>query len=170
MLELTAISSPQGSFNQNFDLSNIINQSGLSSPYTSGATDFNAYVASTTHDSTIDKNSGYTSQKGGYPQQITLTFGSLQTIDSFAFWAADSKDSATLFRDSVKQFRLFQDSDSDLLNGMGPQIGGVFIAQANGGAATTAQVFTFAPTSTQYVHLIIDGTYGGSNEYPGIGV
>lgn len=163
MLQPTAISSPQGSFDAPFDLAQIINQSGLSSAYVSGVTDFGSFTASTTHDSLDSANSGFTNQDGSgtFPQQFTFDLGAAQSVNALAFWAVFNNGAVTMFR-------LFADSDGDPLNGTGAQIGGVYNPLANGGATGPAQVFSFAAVATRYVHLYADDTSGGPL-FPGIG-
>lgn len=162
ILQPTAISSPQGDYGSPYDLPLIISQSGLSLPYVSGTTDFITYTALATHNSTNSLNSGFTGTPGGYPQQITFNLGSAQDINGIAFWAVANPGSVT-------QFRLFQDVDSDPFNGIGPQLGGVFNPLANGGPTSPAQVFSFGSTNTQFVHMFVDNTDGGTELFPGVG-
>lgn len=165
ILQPTAISSPQGSLNTaGYELTQIINQSGLSTGYTSGVTDFGTYLAGTTHDSGtgITTNTGFTNTSGGFPQQITFNLGSVVSISGLGFWATSNMGSVT-------EFRLFVDNDNDATNGVGAQLNGTFNALADGGTAGPGQVFSFGAVSTQFVHLYVDNTAAGTEMYPGIG-
>jgi hypothetical protein len=168
ILQPIAISSPQGSAASPFELEGIIDQSGLSSPYTSGVTDFDTYTASTTHNSAIDSNSGFIGTPAqAFPEQITFDLGSVQTIESIAFWASVGSSG------SVTQFRLFQDDDSDLSNGMGSQMRPTVFALANTDAGfpavRIAQVFAIPETTTRYVHMFVDDTEFGLTHTTSIG-
>jgi len=165
IVQATSISSPQGSFSTaGYELTQIINQSGLSAGYTGGVTDFDSFLASATHDSGVGTttNTGFTNTAGGFPQQITFNFGSLFSISGLGFWATSNIGTVT-------EFRLFADDDSDPTNGVGGQLGGTFNAAANGGTASAGQVFSFGAASTQFVHLYVDNTAGGTGLFPGIG-
>jgi hypothetical protein len=165
IMQPTAISSPQGSLNSvGYELTQILNQSGLSVGYTSSVTDFATYLGSATHDSGggTTTNTGFTNTAGGFPQQITFDLGSVFSISGLGFWATSNIGSVT-------QFRLFTDTDGNPNNGVSAQLGGTFNALANGGTASAGQVFSFGSTSTQFVHLYVDNTAGGTGMYPGVG-
>ncbi|HZO51990.1 MAG TPA: PEP-CTERM sorting domain-containing protein [Bryobacteraceae bacterium] len=165
IVQPTAISSPQGSLNTpGYELTQIVNQSGLSAGYTSGVTDFATYLGSATHDSGTDPtiNTGFTNTGGGFPQQITFNLGSVISIAGLGFWATSNAGTVT-------QFRLFTDIDGDPTNGVGVQLGGTFNALPNGGTAGPGQVFSFGATSTQFIHLYVDNTQLGTGAIPGIG-
>lgn len=159
IIEPTAVTSPQGSISGQ-PLGNIINQSGLSSTYTSGVTDFATFTSTVTHSGS--SNEGFTNSHAGMPQQITFNLGAPATISAIAFWAANNIGTVT-------QFQLFADDDSNYSNGTSGQLGTTFSSAAGTGGANAAQVFTFASTTTQYVHLNVLNTQGGTNLYPGIG-
>jgi len=48
MLQPASVSTDAGQFNPNTPIGNLIDQSGLSAPYTSGVTSFNSYTSTTT--------------------------------------------------------------------------------------------------------------------------
>ncbi|MEP7365341.1 MAG: PEP-CTERM sorting domain-containing protein [Acidobacteriota bacterium] len=167
IVQATGISSPQGTQSASgYELIQIVNQSGLSAAYTSGVTDFDTYLASTTHNSGDEyttTNTGFTNTLGGFPQIITFDLGGVYSISGLGFWA-------TANIGTVTQFRLFADNDGDPNNGVGTQLGGTFNALANGGAAGPGQVFSFGTTLTQFIHLYVDDSSWIDNEvYPGIG-
>ena len=62
-----------------------INQSGLSSNYISGITDFDAYFAGApTHNN--DPASEWRSDLGEFQATVTFDLGTVRTIDRFALW------------------------------------------------------------------------------------
>ncbi len=74
-------------------LVNMINQSGLSSTYTSGSTDFDTYTATATHDAgtIVNLNYGQSSQNiQNSPILFTFDLGSVVSIDALAYWISDS--------------------------------------------------------------------------------
>ena len=157
ILQASSVTSPSGSFGGLFDISKSIDQSGLSAGYVSGVTDFDSYVATTTHSGV--SNSGFLGVNDSLPEYFSFDLGSTSWIDSLAFWSVANPGSVTLFE-------LFTDSDNNVGNGLGASLG-VFNA-TTGGDPTAAQVFAFAAASTQFVHLEIQGPAPASLEY-GIG-
>ena len=160
---LSSVTSPQGSFGGAFDIVNAINQSGLSAGYTSGLTDFDAFVASTTHNATGSLNSGFTGAQAP-PGQFSLDLGALFTIDALAFW--DTQNSG-----SLRSFNLYADDDQIFGNGVGALIG-TFNATGGGFGGpqpTLAQIFLFGSVSTRFLHVDVLTMEGGTNLVPGIG-
>ena len=162
ILQPVSVSSPQGSFSSSLGLPKMIDQSGLSAAYVSGATDFATYAAATTHNGLNSANSGFTNTGGGFPQTITFSFGSAVPLGGFAFWATGNIGSVT-------QFTLFGDSDNNFSNGTSGQLGGIFNTLANGGVVSPAQVFAFGAATAQFVHMRVLNTAGGTGLFPGVG-
>ncbi|MCG8641479.1 MAG: PEP-CTERM sorting domain-containing protein [Desulfobacterales bacterium] len=159
----SSISSPQGNFGFPNDLNNAVDQSGLSANYISGVTDFDTFVAGTTHDDTNSLNSGFTSSSAP-PGQFTFDLGTTFTVDAFAFWEAANPGSLT-------GFDLYADTDSIFGNG-GLTLIGNFNPTGGGFGApqpSSAQVFGFSSTTTQYLHIDVLSIQGGSNLIPGVG-
>ncbi len=152
-----SVSSPAGDFGAPYDLLNIVNQSGLSASYVSGVTDFDTYVAGTTHDSTFSLNSGFTGSDV-LPQTFTFTLGGAPTIDGIAFWAVDNPGSVT-------SFDLYADTDNDFSNGTSALLGS-FSALAG---VFSGQSFSFSAVSTGFVHLRALDSAGRTDLFPGIG-
>lgn len=157
ILQVQSVSSPSGSFGGSFDIVKSIDQSGLSAGYTSGVTDFDSYVASTTHSGV--ENSGFLGVNDSLPEYFSFDLGGSFLIDSLAFWSVSNSGSVTAFE-------LFADSDGVVGNGLGASLG-VFNATA-GGDPTSAQVFAFGALNTQFIHLEIQGPLPATLEY-GIG-
>jgi PEP-CTERM motif len=129
---------------------NLINQSGLSSGYTSGITDFDAYMATNpTHNSSFSSNMWTNTAAAS----ITFGFGSSVTIESMALW--------NRFSSGIQDFSLFACSLSDCsdatplgsftaLNGLG--VNESFVA---------AQVFNVSATLA-YLRMDILSNHGSA--------
>jgi hypothetical protein len=159
----TSVTSPQGDFGSPYDLINVINQSGLSAGYTSFVTDFDTFVAATTHDGGASLNSGFTNIDAP-PGQFSFDLGAVVSIDALAFWEVQNSG-------SVHSFNLYADNDQDFTNGVGPLIGSFSATGGgfSGPAVSSSQVFTFAAVSTEFVHIDVLTMEGGTALVPGIG-
>jgi len=136
---------------------NLIDQSGLSGTYTSGTTDFDSYVTSTTHDGGASVflicNSNGQNQPNGIVdlgETITLDLGSAFAVDALAMWNTDSAS------DAITAFDLYADSDNDFTNGTTALLGSYAPS-----ATITGQSFSFPATQTQFVHIVVTGHGGG---------
>lgn len=128
-------------------IENTIDQSGLSSPYTSGVTDFANFVSTVTHDDTIQTVALFDPI---FPQSFTFDLGTqLPGINGFALWS-------NLGSAGIRDFDLFADNDGDLGNG-GTTLLGSFTAAD---ISHVGQSFGFGPVTTQYVHLTVNNYYG----------
>lgn len=157
IIQPSAITASTADFGGGFPLVNQINQSGLSSAYTAGVTDFDSYVAVTTHNGASAVNSGFSDGPFG---QFSYDLGSAILIDALGLWETDNSG-------SVASFDLYSDTDFLFGNG-GTSLLGSFAATAAGPtAASVAQVFSFAGVTTQFLHIDINTTAGGSQ--PGLG-
>lgn len=157
------VQSPQGNFGGCYDIANAGNQSGLSAGYVSGSTDFDSFVAATTHASpSLGCNSGFTGT-AGLPQQFTMSLiGGAATIDALAFWSTDNVGSVT-------RFELFADTDNDFSNGGLTSLGVFSAVRSPGAAGHAGQVFSFGAITTAFLHVDALNTDGGPGLIPGIG-
>ena len=135
-------------------VNNLINQSGLSSSYTSGVTDFATYVGSATHDSSEASNS-WASATGTPRGWLTFDFGSTVTLDGLALWNLRTNAPATL-----RGFNLYIDADGDSTNGVGALIG-AFAPPSEGLSPVPARAFGFGAISTRYLQMLITANNGG---------
>ena len=125
-------------------LAETYNQSGLSANYVSGVTDFDTFVAGTTHTMTF---SGYEwfSNYGSTSASVTYDLGSVLSINKMALWNEESS--------GIGLLDLLVSSDgitfSTLLSGLTPT--------DNPLADYVADVFSFATTSFRYVQLDMSG-------------
>lgn len=127
----------------------VIDQSGLSQTYTSGVTDFDTFTASATHVGISNGTYSWFSALNVKTGTVTFDLGATMGIDAFALWNLHKFNS-----NSVKDFQLFDDSSTLL---------GSFTALKGPGLdPISAQVFNFAPVSTQHVIMQINSNYGGA--------
>ena len=151
----TGISASTADFGGGFALIKQINQSGLSAAYTPGVTDFDSFVASTTHNGAGASNSGFSVGPLG---TFTYALGGPLAISGIGLW--ETRNSG-----SVLGFNLYADDDSIL--GNGALLIGAFTAIASGAAISSGQSFGFGSVSAQFVHMEIQTTDGGFQ--PGLG-
>lgn len=163
IFQAASVISPQGDIGGDYALINAINQSGLSAGYTSGVTDFDTFVAATTHDGASSLNSGFAAAQAP-PGQYSLDLGAVVSIDALAFWEVQNSG-------SVHSFNLYADNDQNFGNGTGALIG-TFNAVGGGfggPAISAAQIFTFLALATQFLHIDVLTMEGGVGLFPGIG-
>lgn len=126
----------------------LIDQTGLSSGYISGVTDFDAYVAATT---ATYSNAEMLGGSGGPPYSFTFDFGGAVTIDRIAIWNVSGEASLyefTLETSVVSDFSVSQTTD-------------VFQMSIFGGAITIdADVFVFAPTIARFARINVVSNAG----------
>lgn len=127
-----------------------INQSGLSTGYTSGSTDWTTYMGtSPLHNSLPAANVWYGSGSTG---TITYDLGSPLSIESMALWGAgpEAINAFDLLISSDAGFATFTNVGSFDANNIGSE------------GARGAQAFNFTPTVGRYVRLSVN-----SVDFPG---
>lgn len=134
-----------------------INQDGLSSNYVPGVTDFDVFTATTTALGTVA--SIYIPEPADHFSTLTYDFGAIVSIASIAVW--NNRRSNTEGVDAISGFDLFADDDSNIANGTTASLGSFSMGPAFSFVPAPAEVFSFAPTSTQFVHFVITGTLAG---------
>jgi hypothetical protein len=140
-----------GSVTTTFDISNAVNQSGLSATYTSGTTDFDSYVSTTTANSS--SNLWFGNGNTGF---VTFDLGASYDVNALALWAVGSANVS-----AVRGFSLYADTDADT-NSLGSLLGNFSAVAAVGGNNTIqSQVFNFATTNTRYIQMNITSNAGG---------
>jgi hypothetical protein len=139
---------PMPNANNNFNLSRLIDQSGLSANYTSGVTDFDTFVATTTTPTANAPNS-----LGGrglpFPVNFDFNLGSIYSVDKVALWNQFGTG-------SIQNFTLFADTDSSFATAVNL---GNFVA-TNGANGDLADVFSFAAVNAQYIRVQATSNYG----------
>jgi len=143
ILMATSVSSSAGDSGGATALVNMINQDGLTVGYTSGVTDFDAYTAVAIHDAGPLSTGHGVAAIFSFPTIFTFDLGGLFSIDATALW--QSWNGAYL---AFGGFIVWADDDSDFGNG-----GLVPLLSDTLTIAPGAQVFSFAPVTTQFVHI-----------------
>jgi len=120
-------------------IDNTFNQAGLSAGYTSGVTNFDAYIASgPIHTSTFACCEWF-GNSGSDSAEVTYDFGKMVTIDALALWNEESSGIGRL-RVSTPSCTFLTVSPFD-----------------NPLASYLAEVFTFSAVTTQFVTFKMSG-------------
>jgi hypothetical protein len=142
-----------------------INQSGLSAGYSSGVTDFDTYVATTSTVGGANGLNAWFASSGNVVGNFDFDLGGSHLIESFALWS----DPQPISNQGIRQFNLFADDNSGFSS---PELLGSFTAAdancvgctpAQADAFNLAQVFGFTPTAASYVRLQILSNYGNTD-------
>ncbi len=144
-----------------FPLTNLINQSLLSSNYAtvgsfSNLTVLGGGTSDVIHNSVAEVNNNGVWSSGNFITDGVLTFdlGREALISDLAFWNG-------LGTQGVREFEIYADDD-DNLNQLGQKLGATRTATMfpNTVNNTTVQIFNFNPVRTRYVHLNILNNHG----------
>lgn len=122
-------------------ITQTLDQSGLITPYVSGVTNFNAYIATNPQHSLAFSGNEWFSNLGTTTARVTYDLGAILGIDALALWNEDFAGIGTL--------NLFGSTDGILfaaLLGVNPADG---INNANYGP----QVFSFGATNARFVRF-----------------
>ncbi len=152
ILQPASASTNMGTFDGSPD--DTRNQSGLSAGYTSGVTDFDAYVASNPTHASNDFANDWISA-GGFPTgNFDFALGGTFTIQSFALWNIGGNEDFNL-----RGFELLASDDASFSTFTSL---GTFDANPNTGPDTAVlpEVFPFAPTSAAFVRMRITSNNG----------
>ena len=133
-------------------------QSGLSSAYESGVTDFNAFIATTVHNNSNSAmmlvNSNGLNQPNGIVEPggtITLDLGGTLPIDAVGVWAT------RVAPELMSLVALHADTDAELGNGGSTFLGTYEVDRTNGGVP-----LVFPTVETRFVHIEVLEHGGGS--------
>lgn len=129
------------------------NQSGLSSGYTSGVTDFDAYIASApTHDNLGEQM--WAGNNNTNQAEITYDLGGVFDLESFALWnRGDNIDSPQ----GINSFELIFSETADF--SVSTTVSGLNAAEIGTLGATLPEVFGFSIIRAAFVKLNILSTY-----------
>lgn len=147
-----SVSTTMGAYNPtNNPITDTIDQSGLSSTYTSGSTDYDTFTSTATHVGINDGSHSWFSALNNKTGSVTFTFASAVVLDSFALWNAHSTNT-----NSIKDFALYDD-DNNLI--------GSFSAVKGPGPTSNiiqAQLFDFASAvETTSIRMDVSSNWGG---------
>ncbi len=152
ILQPERVTSSVDAFSDQFLPINLINQSGLSTSYTSRSTEFANYVASATH-SRIDARNSWFSSSGNRTGILTFEFDNFVTISALALWNEDGED-------GINEFELFRDTDNNFGNGGTTSLGTFNATERDEEGTISGETFSFDATTTRYVHVNIRSNHG----------
>ncbi len=144
-----------GEFSPAYHVGLMSDQSGLSSGYVNGVTDFGTYTSSGVTHATSEGLGGVTWLSSGIPSfPVVLDFdlGSMQGVLSLALWNGTAGNDA-----SIQNFQVFTSGAADF---SGATLVGAFVNPIGVGGPEPVTVFDLADTSARYVRLQIDSYYG----------
>jgi hypothetical protein len=125
----------------------LIDQSGLSIPFISGATDFETYISLNPTSAVVSASTGWAASAAGLPGYLEFDLGSVVSISAFAMWNQNTTLSVNSFTLSAATNGSFTSGVTDL---------GTFTA-AEGLAAQTFIVSGVG----EFVRMEINSTHGG---------
>ena len=128
-----------------------INQSGLSTGYVSGVTDFNTYLAGNPTHAIAAPNTWFSAQLNT-TGNFDMGLGGLFGIQSMALW-----NESQGVGQGIQRFNLFADTQASFATAV---LLGTFSAVEG---ITTAEVFNFAPTSASHVRVQVLSNHGNPN-------
>jgi hypothetical protein len=156
MWQPTAVTTNMGNFGlPAFSPNYLISQSGLTTGYVSGVTDAGTYNSS--HGNVFDE---WQSSVGIPTGIVTFDLGATVSLTGFRLW--NSSWSTGGGNIDVNDFFLFSDTDNDFSNGFAGAIGS-FNALDSNGTIHSMQSYSFATTTTQFVHMRIFSNHGSSS-------
>lgn len=146
----SVIGSTMGEYPGPYVYNQMLNQSGLSSNYVSGVTDFATFTSSGVTHSGGDSNS-WLSSPGVYSGFVTFDLGGIFNVQQFVMWNGTSGISA-----SPNGFSLETSMFSDF--SVSSMVGNFIGHQSNYGAT----VYDLTDSTARYVRLTINGNFGNS--------
>ena len=159
LIQPTAATSTATSFG-GLPTSNLINQNGLSSPYTSGVTLASSAV-STTHVDTAFTEGWASDQPAGFsPFVLSFDLGATESISGLRLWSTTVTTAGA--RGDVEDFEVFSDNDQDPTNGGLVSLGSFTAADLTGNDRP-AEDFALNVTTSQFFHLEINSNRGDTN-------
>ncbi|MEZ5502865.1 MAG: PEP-CTERM sorting domain-containing protein [Halioglobus sp.] len=138
---------------------NMINQSGLNTPFVSGVTDYDSYIAANPTHANLASGNAFASPSGITSGSIDFDLGDIFNIDKFVLWSDNPGGDTS---SAPKNFSLLASITSDFTSSisLGSFVGSV------GSSPIAAQVFSFDSTDARFVRWTIIDQY----EQPNINV
>ena len=141
--------------------SQLIDQSGLSSGYTSGVT-LATSAASTTHFDITSMNGFSTNQLAGGFSPFVLSFdlGATESISALRLWSSTTAIDG--LRGDVEDFEVFSDNDFDPTNGGLVSLGSFTAATQPAVNDRPAEDFALNVATSQFFHVQVDSNIDNS--------
>jgi hypothetical protein len=138
-------------------ISNVVDQSGLFTGYTSEETEFDDYISSTSRNSNVLGTSVWVSSLGTSTGNVDFDLGGTFFVRSLALWNAGSD-----FPENITGITLLADDNAGFSS---PVALGSFTPNPNTGPYTNMppEVFAFTPTSASHVRMQITSNNGATN-------
>ena len=129
---------------------NIINQTGLSSGFVSGVTDFSAYLATNPIHDTNNEDNAWAGENGPVLGDLDFDLGGTFLLSSLALWSQSNFNGI----DGFTVFSSLDDTFSSIIN----------LGTFSASILNTITVQTFAtPSTTQFIRLRVNSIHGGDN-------
>ncbi|MES2460965.1 MAG: discoidin domain-containing protein [Armatimonadota bacterium] len=136
-----------GNFNSYAGIGQTIDQSGLSTKFTSGVTNFNSYIAGNPLHSTFYFGNEWFSSEGVTASTITYDLGAVYSVDRLALWNEEAAGINTL--------SVFTSTDPGLVTFTA--VGNFTPTNNPDSIPYPAQVFSLLTTNARYVRLSVTG-------------
>lgn len=154
---ITAVASSE--FSLDFGINNTINQSGLSSNFVSGVTDFDTYLAIIpTHSLVAFQNEWFT-PSGIHSAQVNYDLGGIYNIDKLALWNEEAS--------GIGAFNISVSSDNTNFSLLSA---GLMPFNNPLGFNYLAEVFLFGSASARYVRFDITGCPQADSGFDGCAI
>jgi hypothetical protein len=127
----------------------LIDQSGLSAPFISGATDFDTYVATNPTHAGLTGANGWASANNDTSGYLEFDLGSVYAITAFAMWTQNNPS-------AIDSFSLSTAMDSAFTTGVAN------LGSFTGTKTLTVQTFDVSAVG-EFVRLQVNSTFGGTN-------
>jgi hypothetical protein len=135
-----------------FSLASLTDQSGLSSNYTSGITDFDSYLGTNPTHNGGDAANDWGTNNNVTAAQLNFDLGGSISIQTLALWNRGGGGQG------IRNFTIFASDDSSFSSST--NLGSYTATEVLGtGSATLPEQFVFTPTTARYFRLDIQNGY-----------
>lgn len=138
---------------------NVVNQKGLSGRYTSLVTDFDIFVAATTHRGNDLNHDSWHSLSGNTTGTFDFDLGGSHSIQSMALWNIGND----LGRFGVTQFNLLADDNAAFSTPVTLLSNQAANTSFGSSMTTPVEVFSFVPTHAAFVRMEVLSNSGSAN-------
>jgi hypothetical protein len=141
-------------FSSSYSADNLINQSGLSTNYVSGVTDFDAYTAGDPRDTGNTTNDDWSAPGNVTGVTLDFSFDNTYAFESLALWNRGTQQFGQAFNNQILDFQLFSATDNTFSN---LTLIGNFTADRSLGTVlnTGVEVFGFSPVEAANLRMFL---------------
>lgn len=158
MSPTSVIANTIGEFNNSYDVGNMIDQSGLSTGFISGTSDFNTYIGGgPTHVGSDNANAMWFGPgRGPFTGYLDFDMGSTVQLFQLALWNGAIGSTA-----NINSFTVLTSTNAGFAT---PTNVGTFTnPQGVGATPYSATVFDLTDSTAEYVRILINSYYGNPN-------